>query len=193
MTTDITVLTDTDIIALYWQREELAILETQKKYENYLTKIAYNILCDTEDCKESVNDTYLRAWNSMPPNRPDILSAYLAKITRRLSIDIFRKKHSQKRLGSQYADSLSELEESLSGGDSTRQTVDVHLLAEAINRYLRSLSPETRNIFICRYYFSDSLKDIASYLHISEAKIKSSLFRSRNGLKIFLEKEGFII
>ena len=150
-------------------------------------------MCDTEDCKESVNDTYLRAWNSMPPNRPDILSAYLAKITRRLSIDIFRKRHSQKRLGSQYADSLSELEESLSGGDSTRQTVDVHLLAEAINRYLRSLSPETRNIFICRYYFSDSLKDIASYLHISEAKIKSSLFRSRNGLKIFLEKEGFII
>ena len=193
MTTDTTVLNDTDIIALYWQRKELAILETQKKYENYLTKIAYNILCDAEDSKESVNDTYLRAWNSMPPNRPDILSAYLAKITRRLSIDIFRKKHSQKRFGSQYADSLSELEESLSGGDSTRQTVDVHLLAEAINRYLRSLSLEARNIFICRYYFSDSIKDISSYLHISEAKIKSSLFRSRSGLKIFLEKEGFTI
>lgn len=188
-----TNISDAEIVTLYWQRDERAIHETQTKYDRYLTKIAYNVLADTEDSKESVNDTYLRAWNSMPPNRPNILSSYLAKITRRLAIDIFRKKNSQKRQGSQYADSLSELEETLSGGDATRQEVEVHLLADAINRYLRSLSEEARNIFICRYYFADSLKEIAEYLHVSEPKVKSSLFRTRSGLKDFLEKEGFTL
>lgn len=188
-----TAISDQEIVMLFWQRDERAIQETQTKYDRYLNKIAYNILSDAEDSKESVNDTYLRAWNSMPPNRPDILSAYLAKITRRLSIDIFRKRNSQKRQGSQYADSLSELETDISVGNTTGQEVDVHLLAEAINQYLRSISEEARNIFICRYYFSDSLKDVAAYLHISESKVKSSLFRSRSGLKEYLKKEGFIL
>lgn len=188
-----TAISDHEIVTLFWQRDERALQETQMKYDKYLNKIAYNILSDAEDSKESVNDTYLRAWNSMPPNRPNILSAYLAKITRRLAIDIFRKRNSLKRQGSQYADSLSELETDISVGNTTGQEVDVHLLAEAINRYLRSISEEARNIFICRYYFSDSLKDVAAYLHISESKVKSSLFRSRSGLKEYLEKEGFTL
>lgn len=188
-----TAISDTEIVTLFWQRDERAIQETQTKYDRYLTKIAYNILADTEDSQESVNDTYLRAWNSMPPNRPKLLSSYLAKITRRLAIDIFRKKNSQKRQGSQYADSLSELENCISGGDITGQEVELHMLAAAINKYLRGLSEETRNIFICRYYFSDSIKDVAAYLHISEPKVKSSLFRTRSGLKEYLEKEGFTL
>lgn len=102
---------DEKIVALYWERNETAIHETEQKYGRYLTKIAYNVLADLEDSKESVNDTYLSAWNSMPPHKPEILSTYLAKITRRISIDIYRKKNRKKRQPSEYALSLEELEE----------------------------------------------------------------------------------
>ena len=110
---------DEAIVRLYWQRDEGAIRETRDKYGNYLTKIAWNILANHEDSEESVNDTYLRAWDSMPPQKPGILSTYLGKITRQLSIDLYRKKHRQKRGGSDYALSLTELEDCVSGGDTT--------------------------------------------------------------------------
>ena len=101
-------MNDEQIVSLYWDRDESAIRETEEKYDRYLTKIAYNILNNPEDSRESVNDTYLAAWNSMPPHRPSVLSAYLAKLTRRISIDLFRYRTRDKRLGSEYAISLSE-------------------------------------------------------------------------------------
>lgn len=182
---------DEKIVELYWQREESAIKETEQKYGRYLTKIAYNILADMEDSKESVNDTYLGAWNSMPPHKPGVLSTYLGKLTRRISIDIFRRKNREKRKASEYAVSLSELEDCISGEASVEEAMDARLLGEAINVFLKSLPEEARNTFIGRYYFLDSLKDVAGYCGMSEEKAKSMLYRTRRSLKTYLEKEGF--
>lgn len=184
---------DDMIVELYWKRDETAIKETEQKYGQYLCNIAYHILFDIEDSKESVNDTYLKAWNSMPPHSPEFLAAYLGKITRELSIDIFRKRNRKKRKESEYALSLSELEECVSGGDTTQESVDLHLLAKAINAYLYTLDPKVRVVFVGRYYFMDSIKEISSYYNMSESKTKSMLHRTRIGLKAYLEKEGFYI
>ena len=183
---------DDEIVALYLKRDETAIRETERKYGRYLSRIAYNVLSDWEDSKECVNDTYLRAWDSIPPHRPECLSAYLRKITRQGSIDIFRKRNSEKRRMSEYAVSLSELEECLSAGNTTEQEVDLNLLSQAINAFLRTLSDEARDVFIGRYYFADSIREIARYCRMSESKVKSMLFRTRAGLKSYLEKEGFV-
>lgn len=184
---------DNQIVSMYWDRDEAAIRETESKYGHYLQKIAFNILNNTEDSRESVNDTYLAAWNSMPPHRPGILSAYLAKLTRRISIDCFRGRTRQKRMASEYAVSLSELEDCLSGGDTTQELVNVRLLADAIGIYLRLQSPEARNAFIGRYYFLDSVKEVAAYCGMSESKAKTLLYRTRVGLREYLEKEGFFV
>lgn len=183
---------DEKIVDLYWQRDEVAIKVTDEKYGKYLTKIAFNILSDREDSKECVNDTYFKAWDSMPPNKPDVLSLYLGKITRCLSIDKLRKRTSAKRNAGQYNLSLSELDECLSGGNVTEESMDKKLLAEAIGKYLQSISADARNSFIHRYYYMDSIKDIASYFLMSESRVKSMLFRTRQGLKEYLEKEGYM-
>ena len=182
---------DENIVALYWERNETAIEETKNKYERYLLKIAHNILLDFEDSQESVNDTYLAAWNSMPPHKPNILSTYLGKITRRISIDIFRKKNRNKRKASEYAISLTELEDCVAKGGTPEDDMEVKLLADAINEFLRTLPKDARTLFIGRYYFLDSLKDTAEYCGMSESRAKSLLFRTRCNLKVYLEKEGF--
>ncbi len=184
---------DSKIIELYFARDESAIGETEKKYGKYLLKTARSIVFDEEDSRECVNDTYLRTWNTIPPQKPSVLSSFLAKITRRLAIDIFRKKHSIKRGSSEYALSLSELDECIPEKLSTETEFEHRLLSESINRFLLGLSDENRNIFVCRYFYSDSIKEIASYFGTSESKIKSSLFRIRKSLKEHLEKEGFEI
>lgn len=184
---------DDRIVALYWQRDESAIQETERKYGHYLLKIAYNVLADSEDSRESVNDTYLKAWNSMPPHKPGKLSTYLGKITRQVSIDIFRKKNRGKRKASEYAVSLSELEECIPDNSTTEKTIDMHLLSETINTYLYSLSGEARNVFVGRYYYMDSIKVVAGYCGMSESKVKSMLYRTRQGLKAYLEQEGFVV
>ena len=184
---------DEQIVNLYWQREESAIRETEIKYDRYLTKIAYNILADREDSRESVNDTYLAAWESMPPHRPSVLPTYLAKLTRRISIDRFRYRTRSKRLGSEYAVSLSELGDCVSGGNTTEEIVNVRLLADAIGIYLRLQSEEARTAFIARYYFLDPIREVAAACGISESKCKTLLHRTRLGLKAYLEKEGFCL
>ncbi len=184
---------DEQIVSLYWDRDENAIRETEIKYDRYLTKIAYNILNNTEDSRESVNDTYLAAWDSMPPHKPSILSAYLAKLTRRISIDCFRYRTRDKRMASEYAVSLSELGDCVSGGNTTEEIVNVKLLADAIGIYLRLQSEEARTAFIGRYYFLDPIKEVAAYCSMSESKVKSLLYRTRLGLKEYLEKEGFCV
>ena len=182
---------DQEIVGLYWDRNEDAIQQTQMKYEAYLSKVAYNILADFEDSKECVNDTYLAAWNSMPTNRPNNLATYLGKITRQISIDVFRKKHREKRYASEYAISLDELGDSFSDGTTPEQELDVKLLDEAINRFVCALPKLTQRAFVGRYYYFDALKDIASYCGMTESKVKILLFRTRQKLKLYLKKEGF--
>lgn len=184
---------DEQIVTLYWERDEQAISETEKKYDRYLLKIANNILNNQEDSRESVNDTYLAAWNSMPPHRPGVLSAHLAKLTRRISIDCFRYRTRNKRMASEYAVSLSELSDCVSGGNTTEEIVNAKALADAIGVYLRLQSKETQAAFLGRYYFLDPVKEIARYLGMSESKVKSLLYRTRLGLKEHLEKEGFCL
>ena len=184
---------DEAIVSLYWDRDERAIRETEAKYDRYLTKIAYNILNDREDSRESVNDTYLAAWDSMPPHRPGILSAYLAKLTRRISIDRFRYRTRDKRAGSEYNLSLSELGDCVSGGNTTEEIVNVKLLADSIGIFLRLQSQEARTTFLARYYFLDPVKDIAASCGMTESKVKSLLHRTRVALKKHLEEEGFCL
>lgn len=183
---------DAQIVSLYWDRDESAIRETETKYARYLTKIACNILNDVEDSRESVNDTYLAAWDSIPPHRPGILSAYLAKLTRRISIDRFRYRTRDKRMGSEYALSLEELGDCVCGGDTTQEAVNEKLLADAIGIYLRLLPEDARTAFVGRYYFLDPLKEVAAYCGMSESKAKSLLYRTRVGLKEYLQKEGYL-
>ena len=184
---------DQQIVALYWQREESAIQETEKKYSAYLTKIAWNILADMEDSRESVNDTYLAAWNSIPPHRPGVLSTYLGKLTRRISIDRFRYRTRGKRQDSQYALSLSELEDCLSAGNTTEEALNLKLLADAIGIFLRLQPEDHRNAFVGRYYFLDPLKEVAAYCGMTESKCKTVLHRMRLKLKDYLEQEGFAV
>lgn len=191
MVKGVVALEDRQIVSLYWDRDETAIDHTDKKYGKYLAKIAYNILADREDSQESVNDTYLAAWDSMPPHKPEVLSTYLGKLTRRISIDLFRKKNSQKRGSGEYILSLHELEGCI-GSDTTQQAADLQLLTDAIAQYLRTISPEARNVFIGRYYYLDPVKQIAQYCRISESKAKILLHRTRQGLWEHLAKEGFV-
>ena len=184
---------DEKIVELYFDRNELALKETEAKYGRYLYKIAFGILKDNSDSEESVNDTYMAAWQSIPPHRPSTLSTYLGKLTRRISIDIFRKKSSEKRGGSQYTLSLAELEEVIKDNRNMEEETENKALGRAVNDFLRTLPKESRVLFVCRYYFCDSLKDAAKYVGISESKAKSTLFRVRLKLKDYLLKEGFEI
>ncbi len=183
---------DTEIIKLYWDRNEDAIAQTQIKYERYIFKIAYNILYSEEDSYETANDTYLHAWNSIPPHKPDILSAFLAKIARRLAIDLYRKKNADKRGGGECEMSLQELAESgFEPGRSMENESEYQELGKAISSFLRTVSEEMRTVFVRRYFNCDSLKDICQMTGFSESKVKSMLFRTRNGLSEYLRKEGY--
>ena len=184
---------DEAIIRLYWGRDENAIAETDRKYGPYLTRIARNVLDDAEDSREAVNDTYFAAWRTIPPQRPSILSAYLAKLTRRIAIDCFRKRTRIKRGGGEYVLSLSELDGTFAAGNSTETAVDAKILGESINAFLRKLNPQARTAFIGRYYYMDSVAEVARYCGMSESKAKSMLHRTRKKLKDYLEKEGFTV
>ena len=184
-------MTDEEIVKLYWNRNEDAIRETSQKYGGYLAKIAYNVLLDFQDSEECVNDTYLRTWNSIPANRPTKLSLYLGKIARLLAIDMYRRKHAQKRYMSEYALSLDELGDTFSDGATPEQEFHAEALHDALNVFLHRLSPTARNVFIGRYYFFDPIKKIADYCGIAEGTVKSSLHRTRQALKAYLQKEGF--
>lgn len=184
---------DSKIVELYWRRDEGAVRETQRKYGRYLAKIARSILASQEDGEEVVNDTCLKAWNSIPPSRPDSLSAYLGKIARRLSIDALRRRTRDKRGAGEYALSLSELEECVPGGAGPEEELELSALSGAINAYLRTLAPQARGAFIGRYFYLDSLKEVAANYGMSESKAKSMLYRARQGLKTYLTQEGFLV
>ena len=183
---------DREIVALYWSRSETAIDETRLKYEPYLMKIAKNILKDSEDCRECVNDTYLRAWNSIPPHRPAVLSTYLGKITRQGAIDGVRKQHAARRGADSYACALEELGDTVPGGETPEQQVAARELADSIGQFLWTLPPQTRHVFLWRYYYFDDIPTIANRSGMSRAKVKSLLYRTRQQLKTHLVREGFL-
>ena len=173
---------DKQILDLYWERSEVAISETSKKYGKYCRYIAFNILHNDEDSEECVNDTYLRAWNSIPPNRPSVLKTFLGKITRNLSLDRYELLNAKKRNGGQMSLIFDEIQECIPSLDSTENIVEEIALTDILNRFLSSLSLEQRKIFMRRYWYLSPIKEI-----------KMSLFRSRNELKKLLEKEGISV
>lgn len=183
---------DQQIVDLYWQRDQLAIEHTQKKYGRYLAKVAYQILYDLEDCAESVNDTYMAAWNAMPPHRPVSLCAFLSKLTRRISIDRLRKKQSAKRGGGEYETSLEELGQCLPGGHDPEETVNRRELVKTIEAFLLTLPEKTRNVFIGRYFYMDSVKEVARYCGLTESNAKVTLHRTRAALSEYLKEEGYL-
>lgn len=186
---------DNQIVDLYWERDERAISESDAKYGAFCARIAMNILDNAQDAEECVNDTYLRAWNAIPPNRPTKLGAFLGKITRNLSLDRYKAKKTAKRGNSLFLVSLDELSEcvpdgSTGFGSGFDDETEARLIGECINRFLRKLSGEARDVFICRYFYSDSIGEIARRFGLSESKVKSMLHRARGKLKKSLESEG---
>lgn len=179
------------IVRLYWDRNEKAISESSKKYGAYCMSIAHNILQDKSDAEECVNDTWYHAWNAMPPHRPSILSTFLGKITRNLSFDLYRRHHRDKRGGNNIDAALDELAECVSGIDDTERRWEEKALKEEINRFILTLSEEKRNMFILRYWYVDSISDIAKKLSISENNVSVSLSRIRSRLKAQLIDRGF--
>lgn len=182
---------DSMIVELYWQRSEQAIYETQCKYDRYCFSIASSILPLREDAEESVNDTYMAAWNAIPPNRPGILSTFLGKLTRRISIDRWRRLHADKRGGSTVPLVLEELAACIPGGSDPAAEVEAKELAAAVGRFLDTLPCTERNVFLMRYFELARLQDIADRYNMRLSKLKSMLHRLRKKLRIALEKEGY--
>ena len=183
---------DNAIMDLFWERSEDAIAETSARYGGYCFSIAYNILNNSEDSEESVNDTYLSAWNTMPPKRPHSLAAYLGKMTRYISLDRWKNRTAQKRGGGEVPLVLDELEECVSGEESVEREFLKKEFAQKINRFLGELQATERRVFLCRYWYMDSVKEIAERFGYSESKTASMLHRTRGKLQKMLEKEGFV-
>lgn len=181
------ILSDDEIIALYWARNENAIKHTDDKYRAYLLKIANNILKDMQDSEECLNDTYLAAWNTIPPERPYLLKAFLAAIIRNQSLMVDRRQKAQKRAAMSQAVSLSELEDVLA---DVRETDDVHMLAMVIESYIASLDKDQRYIFLGRYYFGKSIDDIASEMGVSRSKVSKQIAYIKQTLREKLQEEG---
>lgn len=183
---------DTRIVDLYWARSESAIAETSAKYGKYCYAIAYNILADHEDADESVNDTYLDAWNNMPPHRPSILSTFLGKITRRISIDKWRARTAEKRGGGEILLALDELSDCVPSNHNVEQEVEAAELAKVIDNFVMSLPLVDRRVFICRYWYLDPISTISQQFGFSESKVKMMLHRQRQKLLSHLEREAFL-
>ena len=181
---------DREIVELYWQRSESAIAETESKYGTYCRYIARNILLDREDSEECVNDAYLGVWNSIPTKRPQVLKSYIGRITRNIALNRFSRLSAAKRNFGQVPLALDELEDCVPARDGSDRLVDDLSLAELLNHFLSTLPVGQRKIFVCRYWYLSPVKEIAADLDISESNVKMSLLRSRDKLKLLLEKEG---
>lgn len=183
---------DNQIIELYVERNEQAIEETSSKYGGFCFRIAYNILANREDSDESVNDTYLRVWECIPPHKPAVFSAFIGKITRRVSLNKWRDRNRIKRGGGQIFLALNELEECIPAESNIEEIVECKELALSINVFLGTLSEIERDVFVCRYWALASVQEISSKFHFSESKTKTMLFRTREKLKVHLQKGGFM-
>ena len=181
---------DCEIIELYWQRNQTAISETAEKYGALLGGISWNILRSRSDAEECVNDTYLRAWNAIPPTRPSTLPIWLSRIIRNISLDRWKQLRAKKRGGDQTELLLGELDQCIPAAQGTVKILEDRDTAALISAFLRQLSPEARIIFLRRYWYGMDLERIAAGLGCSRGKVKSSLFRTRQALRAYLEQEG---
>lgn len=176
------------IVDMYWRREEEAVTITDKRYGKYLYRIAYNVLKDEDGSRTALDDTYLGAWNSIPPARPQRLLLFLSKIARRVSIDIYRRMRAKKRIPSELLVSLDELSEVIGAESSTERE-----LSAVLNSFLGNLDEGRRRMFVCRYYYSDSVEDIARALGVGASYVYKELARMRKRLAELLREEGFDI
>lgn len=181
---------DKRIVQLYWDREADAIKETSNKYGAYCFAIANHILHSKEDAEECVNDTWLRAWNAMPPHKPKKLQMFLAKITRNLSFDCFYTRTAQKRGGGEIDLVLDELAECLASESDVATEYEYKELGQSIRKFVNHLPFRERNIFLRRYFFTDSIADISAHFGLSENNVTVILSRTRKKLKTYLRKEG---
>lgn len=184
-------MTDEEIVRLYWQRSDRAIAATETAYGGYCYSVAYGVLNNSEDAEESVNDTYLAAWNAIPPTWPESLKAFLGKITRRLAISRLRHENRLKRGGGEAVLAIEELAECTPSDFDTQGTVEAKELAKIINNFLESLSPREQNLFVARYWYVLPVADIAEKLDMRPGAVKTALHRLRKKLMEELRKEGF--
>lgn len=182
-------MTDREIIELYFARSEKAIDETAKKYGKYCYTVANNILKNREDSEECVSDTYFKVWQTIPPARPLRFCAYLGKITRNLALRLYEKYSAEKRGGGEIALALDELAECISANDTAEQMLTERQITEILDRFLAGLPEKTRKIFVRRYWYLSSAKEIAKDHHMSEENVRLILFRTHEKLKKILEDE----
>ena len=182
---------DEKIVGLYWDRNEQAIAVSSEKYGRYCTHIAHNILFSQRDEEECVNDTWLNAWNSMPPHRPSLLSVFFGKITRNLAIDRYRNLHREKRGGDSIDAVLDELAEIVSGNEDPEGAVLENELKKEINAFLKSQPAEKRFMFIRRYWYADTIAEIAERFKVSENNVSVTLNRLRKSLGEHLQGKGY--
>jgi len=182
---------DNQIVDLYWERSEEAIAETDKKYGRYCHYIAYQILSDDSDAEEIVNDTYLKTWNTIPPNRPDPLKAYVGMISNQLALNRYDERTAKKRGGGNIPLIYHELDECIADADESADMAEDFALRDALNRFIWSLPKKTRNIFVQRYWYASSMAEIAEEFNMKENAVAMLMFRTRQKLREFLVKEGF--
>ena len=182
---------DAKIVQMYFDRDEQAIPATADKYGSYCTSIANNILGNHEDAEECVNDAYLNTWNAIPPHRPKMLSTFLGKIVRNLAFNRYKHNSADKRGGGEMAAVLDELAGCVSGNEDVGQAYEYKELVAAINNFLGTLSTHKRNIFVCRYWYADSISDIAARYNMTYAAVSMELNRLRTKLHNYLIERGY--
>ena len=182
---------DKSIVDLYFSRSQDAITQTDKKYGPYCYSIAYNILTNKEDAEESVNDTYMTAWGAIPPRRPSVLSTFLGKITRHISIDRWRERSATKRGGGEVPLALEELKDCISGMQDVEMEYERKEVLKAYVKFLDALPNTERRVFLCRYWYVEPIETIANKFGFSESKVKTMLHRTRAKLRKQFAKEGF--
>ena len=188
-----TIFADEQIIEMYWQREEKAIQETDKKYGQFLFNIAYNILHERLDCEECQNDTYLRVWNAIPPTRPTVFKAFITQIMRRIAINRYKEKSSKKRIPSELTVSMENVIDALHSDVTVEAEYTAEEVGKIINDYVRELPDRQRYIFIDRFYLAESVETIATDLSISVPTVYREIDKIKQSLKLYLEKNGVVI
>ncbi len=186
-------MNDRQIVELYWQRDEEAIRASSSRYGGYCRRIAGNILGDWQDVDECLSDTWVGAWNAMPPHRPSRLGLFLGKITRNLAWDTVRARTARKRGGGACTAALEELGECVPSVPGADQVVEDRELAEMVNRFLHTLGSRDCSVFLRRYWYVEPLEDIGERYGLNVNTVKTILFRTRKKLKAYLEKEGVIL
>lgn len=184
---------DAQIVDMYWNRDPGAIQQTENKYGPLLWSVAYNILCDAQDCEECQNDTYLRVWNAIPSTRPASFAGYVVQVVKRIAINRYKEKSRQRRIPSQLTISMEELKKSISSGVTVEEEYDAKELSQMITDYLWSLNERQRHLFIDRYYMLEPVEKTAAELHISMQTAYRELEKIKQGLKKYLEGNGVYV